>query len=73
MADAIPPSWFASSLAKITVKSALSAPLSKNGDAMTGVGMRSVVCGGCRTYRVVRGNNQPDEILGYDWHTRPSR
>jgi hypothetical protein len=22
-----------------------------------------------RTYRVVRGNNQPDEILPYDWHT----
>jgi hypothetical protein len=21
-----------------------------------------------RTYRVVRGNNQPDEILPYDWH-----
>jgi len=21
-----------------------------------------------RTYRVVRGNNQPDEILAYDWH-----
>jgi hypothetical protein len=21
-----------------------------------------------RTYRVVRGNNQPDEILQYDWH-----
>jgi hypothetical protein len=21
-----------------------------------------------RTYRVVRGNNQPDEILTYDWH-----
>jgi hypothetical protein len=24
---------------------------------------------GGRTYRVVRGNNQPDEILPYDWHT----
>lgn len=24
---------------------------------------------GGRTYRVVRGNNQPDEILTYDWHT----
>ena len=23
---------------------------------------------GGRTYRVVRGNNQPDEILLYDWH-----
>ena len=23
---------------------------------------------GGRTYRVVRGNNQPDEILPYDWH-----
>lgn len=23
---------------------------------------------GGRTYRVVRGNNQPDEILRYDWH-----
>jgi hypothetical protein len=23
---------------------------------------------GGRTYRVVRGNNQPDEILSYDWH-----
>jgi hypothetical protein len=23
---------------------------------------------GGRTYRVVRGNNQPDEILAYDWH-----
>lgn len=23
---------------------------------------------GGRTYRVVRGNNQPDEILTYDWH-----
>jgi hypothetical protein len=22
-----------------------------------------------RTYRVVRGNNQPDEILTFDWHT----
>jgi hypothetical protein len=22
-----------------------------------------------KTYRVVRGNNQPDEILVYDWHT----
>jgi hypothetical protein len=22
-----------------------------------------------RTYRVVRGNNQPDEILGFDWFT----
>lgn len=22
-----------------------------------------------RTYRVVRGNNQPDEILEFDWHT----
>jgi hypothetical protein len=22
-----------------------------------------------RTYRVVRGNNQPDDILTYDWHT----
>ena len=22
-----------------------------------------------RTYRIVRGNNQPDEILPYDWHT----
>jgi len=22
-----------------------------------------------RTYRVVRGNNQPDDILPYDWHT----
>lgn len=22
-----------------------------------------------RTYRVVRGNNQPDEILAYDWRT----
>jgi hypothetical protein len=22
-----------------------------------------------RTYRVIRGNNQPDEILPYDWHT----
>ena len=21
-----------------------------------------------RTYRVVRGNNQPDDILAYDWH-----
>jgi hypothetical protein len=80
----------------------------RNRDAMTSVGMRSVVFGGCmsfygcqnptdpddvvnfdevvdvtaspdpiiaacqtsgRTYRVVRGNNQPDEILAYDWHT----
>jgi hypothetical protein len=24
---------------------------------------------GGRTYRVIRGNNQPDEILAYDWHT----
>jgi hypothetical protein len=24
---------------------------------------------GGRTYRVVRGNNQPDDILPYDWHT----
>jgi hypothetical protein len=24
---------------------------------------------GGRTYRLVRGNNQPDEILPYDWHT----
>lgn len=24
---------------------------------------------GGRTYRVVRGNNQPDDILAYDWHT----
>jgi len=23
---------------------------------------------GGRSYRVVRGNNQPDEILAYDWH-----
>jgi hypothetical protein len=23
---------------------------------------------GGRTYRVVRGNNQPDDILSYDWH-----
>jgi hypothetical protein len=23
---------------------------------------------GGRTYRVVRGNNQPDDILQYDWH-----
>lgn len=23
---------------------------------------------GGRTYRVVRGNNQPDEIVPYDWH-----
>jgi hypothetical protein len=23
---------------------------------------------GGRTYRIVRGNNQPDDILGYDWH-----
>jgi len=22
-----------------------------------------------RTYRVVRGNNQPDDILAYDWHS----
>ena len=22
-----------------------------------------------KTYRVVRGNNQPDEIVPYDWHT----
>jgi len=22
-----------------------------------------------KTYRVVRGNNQPDDILPYDWHT----
>jgi hypothetical protein len=22
-----------------------------------------------RTYRVVRGNSQPDDILAYDWHT----
>jgi hypothetical protein len=22
-----------------------------------------------RTYRIVRGNNQPDEIMAYDWHT----
>jgi hypothetical protein len=22
-----------------------------------------------RTYRIVRGNNQPDDILAYDWHT----
>jgi hypothetical protein len=22
-----------------------------------------------RTYRIVRGNNQPDEINAYDWHT----
>ena len=21
-----------------------------------------------KTYRVVRGNNQPDDILAYDWH-----
>jgi hypothetical protein len=25
--------------------------------------------GSGRTYRVVRGNNQPDEILEFDWHT----
>ena len=24
---------------------------------------------GGRAYRVVRGNNQPDDILPYDWHT----
>ncbi|MEO5822490.1 MAG: hypothetical protein ABIT71_18430 [Vicinamibacteraceae bacterium] len=24
---------------------------------------------GGRTYRIVRGNNQPDDILTYDWHT----
>jgi hypothetical protein len=24
---------------------------------------------GGKTYRVVRGNNQPDEFLPYDWHT----
>jgi hypothetical protein len=24
---------------------------------------------GGRTYRVVRGNNQPDDILAYDWHS----
>jgi hypothetical protein len=24
---------------------------------------------GGRTYRVVRGNNQPDDILPYDWHS----
>jgi len=24
---------------------------------------------GGRTYRIVRGNNQPDEIMAYDWHT----
>jgi hypothetical protein len=24
---------------------------------------------GGRTYRIVRGNNQPDDILAYDWHT----
>ena len=23
---------------------------------------------GGRTYRIVRGNNQPDELLPYDWH-----
>ena len=23
---------------------------------------------GGRTYRIVRGNNQPDDILAYDWH-----
>lgn len=23
---------------------------------------------GGKTYRVVRGNNQPDELLSYDWH-----
>ena len=23
---------------------------------------------GGKTYRVVRGNNQPDEIVPYDWH-----
>jgi hypothetical protein len=26
--------------------------------------------GSGRTYRVVRGNNQPDEILEFDWHTQ---
>jgi hypothetical protein len=25
---------------------------------------------GGRTYRVVRGNNQPDDILAYDWHAQ---
>jgi hypothetical protein len=25
---------------------------------------------GGRTYRVVRGNNQPDDILPYDWHAQ---
>src|SRR3954471_3946868 len=24
---------------------------------------------GGRTYRIVRGNNQPDDSLAYDWHT----
>ena len=24
---------------------------------------------GGRTYRIVRGNNQPDDILPYDWHS----
>lgn len=33
-------------------------PSPTNADASTG-----------RTYRVVRGNNQPDEILEFDWHT----
>jgi hypothetical protein len=25
---------------------------------------------GGRTYRIVRGNNQPDDILAYDWHAQ---
>jgi hypothetical protein len=29
--------------------------------------LADTVTGG-RTYRVVRGNNQPDDILPYDWH-----
>ena len=30
----------------------------------------AAVCTDGKTYRVVRGNNQPDDILAYDWITR---
>lgn len=39
---------------------ATASPNPTNADSALGSG---------RTYRVVRGNNQPDEILEFDWHT----
>ena len=38
-------------------------------DAVVTPNPAQAVAGDGRTYRVVRGNNQPDEILAFDWRT----